>query len=303
MGSSDIPPPSAPPWLVPASTACLSLGITFWLIAYILMIRRSLATHATPAPLVALGLNLGWEVVYGFGVCEAPIETYGFILWLLLDLVVLYATLKTAPRSFASSPLIANNIALLLFLVFVVGVVGNGLFAWWWLEEPHRGYGIKWGKNWKGLEARDTTELAYWSAGVAQMIFSVSALAMLLERGHSGGQSYGIWTRKITANRVSDESGLPNETAQAIPTTGYQFCRFVGTVMGLPVSCGLMWWYWPEAHGFVFHPLGVFITGTSVICDLAYPFLLAYVRTREKVLPDGSLVDGRLEAETEKKQK
>ncbi|EWY84672.1 hypothetical protein FOYG_12093 [Fusarium oxysporum NRRL 32931] len=273
MGSSDIPPPSAPPWLVPASTACLSLGITFWLIAYILMIRRSLATNATPAPLVALGLNLGWEVVYAFGVCEAPIETYGFMLWLLLDIVVLYATLKTAPRSFASSPLIANNVALLLFLVFVAGVVGNGLFVWWWLKEPHRGYGIKWGKNWKGLEARDTTELAYWSAGVAQMIFSVSALAMLLQRGHSGGQSYAIW-----------------------------FCRFVGTVMGLPVSCGLMWWYWPEAHGFVFHPLGVFITGTSVICDLAYPFLLAYVRTREKVLPDGSLVDGRLEAKTEKKQ-
>lgn len=193
MGSYDIPPPSAPPWLVPASTACLSLGITFWLIAYVLMIRRSLATHATPAPLVALGLNLGWEVVYAFGVCEAPIETYGFILWLLLDMVVLYATLKTAPRSFASSPLIANNVALLLFLVFVAGVIGNGLFVWWWLEEPHRGYGIKWGKNWKGLEARDTTELAYWSAGVAQMIFSVSALAMLLQRGHSGGQSYAIW--------------------------------------------------------------------------------------------------------------
>jgi hypothetical protein len=72
--------------------------------------------------------------------------------------------------------------------------------------------------------------------------------------------------------------------------------------MGLPVSCFLLWWYWPEAHGFVFHPLGAFFTGTSVICDLAYPFLLAYVRTRERVLPDGSLVDGRLEAETEKKQ-
>ncbi|KAH7242015.1 hypothetical protein BKA59DRAFT_513525 [Fusarium tricinctum] len=273
MGSSDIPPPSAPAWLVPASTACLSAGITFWLLAYILMVRRSLATHATPAPLLALGLNLAWEVVYAFGVCEAPIETFGFTLWLLLDIPVLYATIKTAPRSFSTSPLVARNVPLLLFIIFVAGLVGNGMFVWWWLKEPHRGYGIKWGKTWKGLEARDTTELAFWSAGVAQMIFSVSALAMLLQRGHSGGQSYAIW-----------------------------FCRFVGTVMGLPISCIMLWWYWPEAHGFVFHPLGLFFVGTSILCDLAYPFLLAYVRTTERVLPDGSLTDGRVEAEAVKKQ-
>lgn len=80
-----------------------------------------------------------------------------------------------------------------------------------------------------------------------------------------------------------------------------RFCRFVGTVMGLPVSCILLWWYWPEAHGFVFHPLALFFVGTSVLCDLAYPFLLAYVRTTERVLPDGSLADGRRLTEAEKK--
>ncbi|KAF4996623.1 hypothetical protein FDECE_12360 [Fusarium decemcellulare] len=273
MGSSDVAPPTAPAWLVPASTVCLAMGINFWLIAYVLMVRRSLATNATPAPLLALGLNLAWEVVYAFGVCEAPIETFGFTLWLLLDIPVLYATLKTAPRSFATSPLIARNVPLLLFIIFVAGMIGNGMFVWWWLKEPHRGYGIKWGKTWKGLEARDTTELAFWSAGVAQMIFSVAALAMLLQRGHSGGQSYAIW-----------------------------FCRFVGTVMGLPVTCVLLWWYWPEAHGFVFHPLGIFFIGTSVFCDLLYPFLLAHVRMTEKILPDGTVVAGDVVVETEKKQ-
>jgi hypothetical protein len=64
----------------------------------------------------------------------------------------------------------------------------------------------------------------------------------------------------------------------------------------------MLWWYWPEAHGFVFHPLGLFFVGTSILCDLAYPFLLAYVRTTERVLPDGSLTDGRVEAEAVKKQ-
>ncbi|KAK7402451.1 hypothetical protein QQX98_011812 [Neonectria punicea] len=193
MGSSDIAPATAPPWLVPASTACLATGIVFWLAAYVLMVRRSLATNATPAPLLALALNLSWEVVYAGAVCEAPLELLGFSLWLLLDIPVLYATLKTAPRSFAASPLVARNVPLLLAVMFAFGLVGNGLFVWWWLKEPHRGYGIKWGKTWKGREARDTTELAFWSAGVAQMTFSVGALAMLLQRGHSGGQSYAIW--------------------------------------------------------------------------------------------------------------
>lgn len=59
--------------------------------------------------------------------------------------------------------------------------------------------------------------------------------------------------------------------------------------MGLPVTCGLLWWYWPEAHGFVWHPLGVFFIGTAVCCDVAYPFVLGHVQSTERVLADGSV--------------
>lgn len=62
--------------------------------------------------------------------------------------------------------------------------------------------------------------------------------------------------------------------------------------MGLPVSNVLLWWYWPEAHGFVWHPISIIVIGTSLICDLAYPFVLAYVKTKERVLPDGMVVSG-----------
>lgn len=193
MGSSDVPPPTAPAWLIPASTGTLGAGVAFWLAAYVLMVRRSLRTGDTPVPLLALGLNLSWEVVYVFYVVEMPLEYVGFAAWLLLDIPVLYVTLKTAPRSFASQPLVARTAPLLLAITFILGVVTNYYFAWWWLKDPHRGYGLKWGKTWNGLEARDTSELAWWSAGFAQSAFSVGALAMLLQRGHSGGQSYGIW--------------------------------------------------------------------------------------------------------------
>lgn len=193
MGSSDVPPETAPPWLILASTGLLAGGIGFWLASYVLMVRRSLATRDTPIPLLALGLNLSWEVVYALYLTEEAFELAGFALWLLLDIPVLYVTIKNGKRSNAASPLVARNISLILGVFFTFGLAANALFAWWWLRDPHRGHGIKWGKTWKGLQARDTTELAWWSAGVAQMTMSVGALAMLIQRGHSGGQSYGIW--------------------------------------------------------------------------------------------------------------
>lgn len=74
-------------------------------------------------------------------------------------------------------------------------------------------------------------------------------------------------------------------------------------MMGLPVTTILLWWYWPEAHGFVFHPLGIVLIGTSIVCDIAYPFLLQHVRLTERVLPDGSVVAGEtVEVAAEKKQ-
>lgn len=62
--------------------------------------------------------------------------------------------------------------------------------------------------------------------------------------------------------------------------------------MGLPVTCTLLWWYWPEAHGFVGHPLGIFLVGSAIFCDLVYPFVLGHVRATERILPDGTVVSG-----------
>jgi hypothetical protein len=73
--------------------------------------------------------------------------------------------------------------------------------------------------------------------------------------------------------------------------------------MGLPISTLVMWWWWPEPHGFVLNPLSIVMIVTSLICDLAYPFLLAYVRSTEKVLADGTVVSGFEEIPTAEKKK
>lgn len=187
MGSSDIPPPGPPTWLIPLSTFTLGLGVTFWLIAYVLMTRRSLSTRSPPVPLIPLGLNLGWEVVYAFYVSEARLEVLGFAAWFVLDIPVLYATITTS----ASPPSAARTLALWT----AISLVANYAFAAWWLSSPHRSLadGDKTGKMWAGMDGRDCTELAFWSAGVAQAAFSIGALVTLLQRGHDGGQSHAIW--------------------------------------------------------------------------------------------------------------
>ncbi|KAM3501951.1 hypothetical protein MY10362_005191 [Beauveria mimosiformis] len=85
------------------------------------MARRALQTHATPIPLVALAMNLAWELVYGLYVADMPVGAAGFVLWLLFDLPVLYATVTQAKHSFAASPLVARNISMLL------GIITRGL--------------------------------------------------------------------------------------------------------------------------------------------------------------------------------
>lgn len=56
------------------------------------------------------------------------------------------------------------------------------------------------------------------------------------------------------------------------------------------VCNAILWHYWPEAHGYFVNPLGMFINGTALFCDLIYPFALWQVRKTEVALPDGRLV-------------
>lgn len=44
-------------------------------------------------PLLGLALNVSWQIVYALYVCEAPLETAGFTIWLLLDIGPVYMTI------------------------------------------------------------------------------------------------------------------------------------------------------------------------------------------------------------------
>ncbi|KAI0156360.1 hypothetical protein GGR57DRAFT_79039 [Xylariaceae sp. FL1272] len=264
MGSSDTPPADAPEWLVFASTACLGVGILFWDMAYILMTRRALQTKSYSVPILGLAINVSWEIVYGLYVAEELLERVGFTVWLLLDLGVIYTTIRFAPHDWATtSKFVGQHMSWILGFMVLLGCWGHWAFIKWFLSEPNVGTGDKTGKWWRGREGYDTTEAAFWSAGVAQLVGSTTMLAMLVVRGHSGGTSYRIWA-----------------------------CRFIGSIFGMGFANGLLWWFWPEPHAFWVSELSIFICGLSFISDLAYGFALWQVRKTEIVLPDGRLVGG-----------
>jgi hypothetical protein len=124
-----------------------------------------------------------------------PLEQIGLAMWLLLDVGLVYTTVRFGPDDWQASnnPWVGRNIGCILTLLTAAGCVCHLSFSVWWLAEPGRGYGNKAGKSWGGREGFDTTEMAFWSSGVSQLIASYGSLSMLLARGHSGGTGYGIW--------------------------------------------------------------------------------------------------------------
>ncbi|KXH48436.1 integral membrane protein [Colletotrichum simmondsii] len=193
MGLTDTPPPHVPSWVVPTSGALLITGAIFWDMCYVLMSIRSHRTKSYGMPLFALALNLSWELIYAARVAEHPLERLGFLAWLLLDVPLVYTTLKNAKHEWRHAPLVAENIGVILAIMVALGCAANYAAADWWLSAPGAGYGDKSGKWWAGREGFDCTELAFWTAGLAQFALGTGCLAMLLVRSHSGGASYAIW--------------------------------------------------------------------------------------------------------------
>jgi len=159
MGHTDIPPPDRPEWLVPLSTVLLGIGVVLWLVSYVLMTLRSVATSSYPTPLLALAINLSWELTFVSYVCEVNFERFGFFLWLLFDIPLVWVTLRPAARrnEWSTSPFVARHLGSILAIMTAIGVVVQLAIVKWWLEVPGRGHGDKTGKSWYGMPGRDVS--------------------------------------------------------------------------------------------------------------------------------------------------
>lgn len=295
MGLKDTPPPHVPEWLPIASTCVLGVGAVCWYLTYILITIRATQTKSYGMPLMATVLNWSWEVIYAFYAAEHPIEFLGLAAWFTLDIGMVYTTVVYAPHDWKySSRRVGRHMFAILLGLTAVGVWGNYAFAEWFLAEEGRGFGDKTGKWFRGREGFDTMEMAFWSALVPQAYISGASLAMLISRGHSGGVSYAIWyVCDCLQPTLLSTDFFSSFFLNTCLTADKNFCRFVrslGSFVGLVALPGMMWWYWPEAHGYFLNPLATFMQALFLLPDIVYPFVLYQIRKTEVVLPDGRLV-------------
>ncbi|TVY18345.1 Terpene cyclase andB [Lachnellula arida] len=260
MGSNDVPPPHVSPLYLPITNTLLQVGGSLWTLCYILLARESLLTKTYGMPLFALSFNFAWELIYAFYVAEAPLERGVFAIWCLLDLLMVYALVRHGHNEWRHAPLIARHIGKVFWILTAWCCVGHWASASWWIAQE---MGRKEGKYYFGRVGADTTELGFWSAGVSQAYLSAASLGQLVVRRHTGGVSWGIWVTRAS-----------------------------GSLIGLYLNYGAMWYMWREAHEYFMSPFGIFLWGTALVCDLIYPFVFAEIRKTEEVLPDGRKVAG-----------
>ncbi|GGV55347.1 hypothetical protein GCM10010245_87690 [Streptomyces spectabilis] len=152
--------------------ALFLLGGTFWIACYLLIIRSTARDRVTGMPLLAVAANISWEFVYSF---ITPYPTFlhpAIIVWFLLDLVIVWQTLRHAPAQFSRMSKAAVYSSLLLGgLVAVPLTLALGKA----LNDP-------WG---------------VYAAYLSNLMMSSLFLAMLYQRGSSQGQSMGIALTKL----------------------------------------------------------------------------------------------------------
>lgn len=72
----------------------------FWLLAYVLMIRRGFLDKTYGMPLVALCANISWEFIYSFILPHPRPQLYINIAWFALDTVILFQVIRFWKREF-----------------------------------------------------------------------------------------------------------------------------------------------------------------------------------------------------------
>ncbi|KAK5991520.1 Terpene cyclase ascF [Cladobotryum mycophilum] len=260
MGFSDVPPPHVSPWFGPVYDATFHFAGAAWTLCYILIAREGLRTKSYGMPLFALANNFAWEMVWALYVADSPLEKTAMTIWMVIDIPIIYSTLRYGAYEWAHAPAVKRNLGkIFVFLVVMCGAAHFG-FASWWIRN---GIAEKPGKFYRGVEGPDITEMSFWAVSTCQVVVSVTSLAQLITRQHSGGTSWAIWAS-----------------------------RFFGTLVGLNINYGWAWYTWTEAHEYFVSSPGIFMWSITTICDILYAIILLNVKRSEKVLADGRKVAG-----------
>jgi hypothetical protein len=169
-----------------------------WALCYMALIYRGFKDKSYGMPIVALTLNLSWEIVFAlfippYGSADASLIPYGglkaqviFLIWATLDLVILYTYFRYGYKYFEKSYGISKGTwlaftGLMLVFSFFIMLTGGDFFRQFTLYFNN-----------------DQIEGAKLIAFAQNAIMSISFIAMYYMRGSTDGQSFTIaWTKWI----------------------------------------------------------------------------------------------------------
>lgn len=168
-----------------------------WALAYIGIIYRGFKDETYGMPIIALTLNLSWEIVFAFvippyGSADSLLIPHGalkaqaiFTVWAILDLIILYTFFKYGYREFQHRyninrvQWVGFTLAMLVFSFFIMMNMG---YFFWGLEEYFN---------------NDQVEGAKVIAFMQNAFMSIAFIAMFHARGGDArGQSFTIaWAK------------------------------------------------------------------------------------------------------------
>ncbi|KAK3394796.1 hypothetical protein B0H63DRAFT_58084 [Podospora didyma] len=253
MAFGEIPPPHVSPWFTPVYEATFHFGGLCWTLCYLLIAREGLRTKSYGMPMLALANNFAWEMVYALWVVDSPQEKTAMTIWMLIDMPIIYSTVRHGALEWSHAPAVQRNLtAILLGLTLLFGAAHWSWQSWW----ISNGIGAR-----DGSGKADLTQMAYWAVSMCQLLVSTTSLAMLAVRQHTKGAGWSIW-----------------------------LLRFLGTLVGLNFNYGWAWYTWPEAHGYFMSAPAIFIWGVTTLCDVLYAIAFYRVRSAETAVspPRGS---------------
>jgi len=159
-------------WVQDILTLCSGV---LWTMAYGYYVVQGFRDKSYGMPIVPLCANVAWEIIYSVVYPIGPAEQYGFLPSLVIDIFIIYTTVKFGASEWKHNPVVANNIGLLL-------TVGLSLFLL-----------IHWGFVLLFVNSQDITQASFWSGFACQTTISWSAITQLIRRGTTRGHSMAIW--------------------------------------------------------------------------------------------------------------
>jgi len=147
-----------------------------WTLTYILVIRRNHLEKTYGIPLVALAVNVAWELIFSVLIRPATLTEDAWLwiainlIWLLLDIVILVQTIKYGVRENWPSRAFFYNILLMALIFGALGILAI-TFQF---------------QDWEGR----------WASFADNLMMSILFINMLYQRGIRG-QSIYIGTSKL----------------------------------------------------------------------------------------------------------